>query len=329
MNRRLAVVAVALSLIPGLTGAQTDLGNDFTPGTKVLLADDFTRVPLGMFPRNLRLVEGNLEVAKIDGNVRLRASSFPTTFTIPLAATLPERFTLEFDYSGAGWKDEVWLVTPETEGFEVVFFEPTGGGIRGPARRIESSNGLTSDSSVMHHVAVMADGNYVKVYSNGVRVANAPNAVLGRSKAVTFRLYAEAEAPGFIANLRLAAGGKDLYRALMEEGRMTLEGIEFDTGSDKLRPVSDTVLKAVADALLKAPTLNVGVEGHTDNVGSDESNMALSERRAGAVKARLEALGVAPGRLTARGFGASQPIASNETPEERQRNRRVELTREN
>lgn len=327
MRTILWAAAAAACLGAPVAGAQTDAGNDFTPGTRVLFADDFARLPLGMFPRSLRLVEGNIEVARVNGRVGLRATSYPTTFAIPLGAVLPERFTLEFDYLGAGWDDELWFTSPDNDAAEHVRFAMTKAGIHGAEREAASENGLEGDSAILHHVAVMADGNYAKVYSNGRRVANVPNAKLGRAREVLFRLYADGEKPGVVFNIRLAAGGKDLYRALMEDGRMTLEGIEFDTGSDRLRPASDSVLREVAAALAKAPTLAVSIEGHTDNQGADAANVALSERRAAAVKARLVALGVAAGRLATKGFGAAQPVAPNETPEGRQRNRRVELVR--
>lgn len=322
---------VAAALIAGAVplSAQDDLGYDFTPGKKVIVEDDFARTPLGMFPRSLRLIEGNFEVAKFEGKTALRASSYPSSFYIPLPTILPERFTLEFDYRGAGWEEEIWFVERERDGFEYVTFATTRGGVRGIGREAMSDNGLTTDTTVWHHVAVMADGNYVKVYSNGVRVANVPNGALGRSNRVLFRMFAEKDTPGALANLRLAAGGKDLYRALAEDGRITLEGLEFDTGADRLRPTSDSVLASVAADLKKVPDLSVAVEGHTDNVGADAANLSLSERRAKAVMARLIALGVPAARLQAKGYGASQPIASNDTPEGRQRNRRVELVRSN
>ena len=69
----------------------------------------------------------------------------------------------------------------------------------------------------------------------------------------------------------------------------------------------------------------VHVIGHTDSVGSEESNQRLSERRALAVGNYLAAQGVAPGRIIARGFGETRPIASNATPQGRAQNRRVEI----
>ena len=306
--------------------AQTDAGNDFVPGARVLYQTDFSTVTVGMFPRSLRLVDGNAEVAKVEGRSVLRVTGQPTTVAIPLTGVLPERFTLEFMLNGLEWDQSIWFVTPDAEGFDQVNITVDGAGIRNPQRDFLADPGIDSTTQWVP-VQVMADGNYAKVYVNGRRVANVPTANLGRSNAIYLALYGSSDDPVLITQVRVAAGGKDLYRALMEDGRMTLEGIEFDSGSDRLRPASDSTLRQVAAALQAKPELKVEVEGHTDNVGADAANLALSERRAKAVAARLVALGVPAGQLTSAGYGASRPIASNETPEGRQRNRRVELVR--
>jgi outer membrane protein OmpA-like peptidoglycan-associated protein len=174
----------------------------------------------------------------------------------------------------------------------------------------------------------MADGSYVKVYLNGKRVANAPNARIGRSKEINFRLNAFSDAHTLIGNLRIAAGGKDLYRALNEEGRFTAEGILFDTASDRIRPESEKVLSEISALLAGHADLKLGIEGHTDNSGTDDANQTLSEKRAAAVKNWLITKGKVPAdRLESRGYGSSQPAASNETAEGKQTNRRVELVR--
>jgi len=77
--------------------------------------------------------------------------------------------------------------------------------------------------------------------------------------------------------------------------------------------------------VLAHPGLNLQVEGHTDSVGSDEFNQQLSERRAGSVRDFLVQQGVTGAAVSSRGFGKTQPVATNDTPEGRQRNRRVEL----
>src|ERR1039457_7038775 len=84
-------------------------------------------------------------------------------------------------------------------------------------------------------------------------------------------------------------------------------------------------LSKVAGILLSYPGLNIEVDGHTDNVGGEEYNQKLSEQRAESVRAYLVDQGVQTGSVTARGFGKTQPVGTNDTAEGRQINRRVEL----
>ena len=322
-------LAVALLLLLGVAPraeGQTDVGNDFVQGSRVLYQTDFSTVTVGMFPRSLRLVDGNAEVAKVDGRSVLRITGQPTTVTIPLTTVLPERFTLEFMLNGLEWDQAVWFVTPDTDEADHVSIAFDDAGLTNNSRAFTAEPGLDSTTQWVP-VQVMADGNYTKVYVNGRRVANVPTANIGRSNAIHLVLYGSSDDPVMITQVRVAAGGKDLYRALMEDGRMTLEGIEFDSGSDRLRATSDTTLRAVAAALVAKPDLVVEVEGHTDAEGDEAANLALSDRRAKAVVARLVALGVQARQLSSRGYGASRPIATNDTPAGRQRNRRVELVR--
>ncbi|MBR2250396.1 MAG: PD40 domain-containing protein [Prevotella sp.] len=107
---------------------------------------------------------------------------------------------------------------------------------------------------------------------------------------------------------------------------VTLRNIFFQTASDALVETSLAELERLAEALKKHPKLRLEVGGHTDAVGSDADNMALSERRAKAVHDYLILCGVDPSRLTYRGYGESRPVATNDTPEGRARNRRTTLT---
>lgn len=108
-------------------------------------------------------------------------------------------------------------------------------------------------------------------------------------------------------------------------GVIRLRGVEFEFDSDQLTGASSVVLDAAAEGLRGCPNIKVRVEGHTDSVGSDAYNQGLGLRRANAVKGYLAGAGIAPSRLSARSFGESRPIASNETEEGRALNRRVEL----
>lgn len=102
-------------------------------------------------------------------------------------------------------------------------------------------------------------------------------------------------------------------------------GILFDVDRDQVRPEARQSLAAAADVLVRYPDTYVTVEGHTDSTGSHEHNQALSERRATRVRDVLMDQGVPPQRLTVRGYGETDPIADNATPEGRQANRRVQL----
>ena len=107
-----------------------------------------------------------------------------------------------------------------------------------------------------------------------------------------------------------------------------LHGVYFSTGSAEILAPSQPALGAVAEMLRRHADWQVQIEGHTDNVGGDESNMALSKSRAASVKNDLTSrYGISPTRIKTDGFGRKHPVDSNDTPDGRARNRRVEMTR--
>jgi outer membrane protein OmpA-like peptidoglycan-associated protein len=177
-------------------------------------------------------------------------------------------------------------------------------------------------------IRIAVDGDYLKLYVDEQRVLNVPNAKLGRTKQILFDLNGwSAKEPRMIANLRIAAGGRPMYDALMNDGRVATQGILFDTGSDRIRPESTPTLKEMVGMLKEHADLKLAIEGHTDNVGDAAANQGLSEKRAAAVKAYLVEQGIPEARLKSAGFGASKPVASNDTAEGKQQNRRVELVK--
>lgn len=111
--------------------------------------------------------------------------------------------------------------------------------------------------------------------------------------------------------------------------RIVLEGVNFETASANLTDQSFVTLNRVAASLAAHPELQVEVAGYTDSRGSDVYNQRLSQSRAEAVRAYLLQRGVAPERLSARGFGETNPIDTNATTNGQGRNRRVELHRMN
>lgn len=117
-----------------------------------------------------------------------------------------------------------------------------------------------------------------------------------------------------------------MARSLDETGRVELRGILFAVDRADIDPASETVLAQVADLLRRRPALALRVRGHTDGSGGAAHNLALSQRRADAVVAALVSRhGIEPSRLAAEGVGMAEPVADNDTPQGRMRNRRVEL----
>lgn len=300
---------------------------DFVPGERPLFIEDFTADAVGDFPRRITF-KGNMEVAEWQGSRYLRATS-ASDVALPLGEVLPERFTMEFDYAGVNKYDLEIRFTDAPGDFTKVLIGEwqvgvDGGGIEAMTR---------PDDTIANRfvrVRVLADGAYVKVYVDDRRVANVPNAKLGRADRIWIKVPAH---PGIvdqvlIGGIRVMAGGRKLYDAIASEGRAATQGVLFDTGSDRLRPESTPTLKEIAAMLGEHPELRLRIEGHTDAVGDDVANRALSERRAAAVVAYLVAEhGIDATRLESVGVGEAKPVAGNESAEGRQANRRVELVR--
>jgi outer membrane protein OmpA-like peptidoglycan-associated protein len=114
---------------------------------------------------------------------------------------------------------------------------------------------------------------------------------------------------------------RDTARGLI----VNMSDVLFDTAKYSLRPLAREKLAKVAGIVSGHPGLKLDVEGHTDSVGGDEYNQQLSEQRGGSVRDFLIEEGMPAGSVTSRGFGKTQPVATNDTAEGRQQNRRVEL----
>jgi outer membrane protein OmpA-like peptidoglycan-associated protein len=137
------------------------------------------------------------------------------------------------------------------------------------------------------------------------------------------RQEAEKNAAAAVASLREVAQVKEESRGTV----ITLDGaVLFVTGKSELMPLAQQKLDQVAKALGDLDDKQtVVVEGHTDSKGPDDANMVLSQARAESVRAYLVSRGVKPERISAIGRGEAQPVATNDTPEGRANNRRVEI----
>ena len=127
--------------------------------------------------------------------------------------------------------------------------------------------------------------------------------------------------PGTIAN----KGCPEIEKEVEEILKTAFDNLEFETGKDIIKSVSIPSLTELAEVLQKKPEWGLQITGHTDNVGDDQKNMILSKKRAEAVRNFMISQGIDGTRLYVLYFGETMPIASNDTPEGRQKNRRVEM----
>jgi outer membrane protein OmpA-like peptidoglycan-associated protein len=154
---------------------------------------------------------------------------------------------------------------------------------------------------------------------------------------VTLKLEADGYmAHAFSADVR---GGEDLRPTLTltkrpKVAQVRVEGkeirilkqVHFETDSAKILGDSNALIEEIADVLQRTPSIKqIEIQGHTDNTGTREHNLELSDARAKAVQAALTAAGVDASRLTAKGYGQERPVAPNVTAATRARNRRVQL----
>lgn len=332
------IAAPPVAAQPTVPGQGVWANYDFVPGDEVLFLDDFSGDRVGDFPRRLDLVQGNWEVVEWEGGRYLRATS-NGLLAIPLPKTLPARFTIEYEVHITHGNGSVQLVpgravygparnyrgSAASAGFTQAGVRPIGGA--GPEAMMRYPGGTVRDTILPFRV--MADGDHMKVYLGEQRVANVPNAVFPRSDTLFLAVsWARESHPIMIGGIRIAAGGSELYDRLARDGRVATQGILFATNSDRIRPESTPTLKEIGTMLQQHPELRIRIEGHTDADGEDAYNQRLSEQRAAAVRSYLvDTFGVAGDRLVTAGFGETKPVATNDTPEGRQQNRRVELVR--
>ena len=314
---------------------EADANYDFQPGARELFADDFTSDNVGDFPRNLAFRGGSMEIVRWEGGRALRVNS-GGGFDVELPERLPERFTLEFEYYTPDFVNDIRVYPVDAEGkaagshFIQVDPASSGVGIRAFSRDGYSStkNVRGALTSELTPIRVMADAGYVKVFAGTRRVANIPSADLGRTSAIHFEMHDIRGQPAYIADIRVAAGGKDLYGTLEDEGRVAVDDILFATDRAEIRPESAEILETIGSMLEEHPELQLLIEGHTDSQGGYQHNMQLSKQRADAVKSYLvDELGIEADRLQTMGLGQTRPVASNDTEEGRKQNRRVELVK--
>ncbi len=189
--------------------------------------------------------------------------------------------------------------------------------------------------AIMHGKGMMGGYSDKLSYEERWEVIHYIRSLQATSQGKTYALVDEnATANSFVEAAEEEVDVEAAIQALIEKvktsgaanaGSITLNNVQFNTGSDKLKSESEGDLMKLVNILKNNEGLRVEISGHTDNKGKESSNQRLSEKRAKAVKKFLVEHGIDGTQLEAVGFGPSQPVADNDTEEGRARNRRTEF----
>ena len=327
-----------------------EVKSDFVPGTVVIFEDNLQGEQMGEFPSKWDLIENNAEVAKMNGKMAIKFEHGSNTEITPLIKDgnkkyLPEFYTLEFDFFATGKEDtntayRLYLNSENDRHNSSIWFsqDRMTWDIQKP-NSDDNVNGNASLEDIMelndwNHFALSFNKRALKVYVNGKRIINIPNAKAMDWFSVETEFWEDHI--DYITNIRLAKGGVALYerneqsmtaieKAIAETGKFVTNNILFETGKATLKPESMAEIQKVADYMKKNAGARFEVQGHTDNQGSDAINDPLSQQRAEAVVKALEGLGCDPFNLRPVGKGSHEPVADNSTDAGRAQNRRVEF----
>lgn len=349
MKRFLFVFLVAAQVVAAQDENYIQSKYDFIPGEKVIFYDEFTAENVGDFPVAWN-TSGSGEIVNMK---KFPGRWFQLTkggYFIPEAREpFTENFTVEFDLVPRSASEMAYM-----DGLDFYLIAGTldnpneGGAIPGKAgirlspsfdavtwtNYSENDEGYKDHGSSAfqfkvnekYHMAFWIQKQRIRIYANENKILDLPRGMISGYTYNIFRLQASDEAAPAIANFRIASGFPDLRNKLLKEGKLVTYGITFDVNADKLKPESFSTLKEVAGVMSENSTLRLRIVGHTDADGEEGSNLELSKRRALAVRNEMiTRFGIAADRLETEGKGESMPIAPNDTPVNKAKNRRVEF----
>lgn len=330
---------------------------DYVPGDKQLFFDDFENEFIGDFPSKWNTNGGGQVVTINDSQEKwLELISGYGTYYIPDIPALPEEYTIEFDVMVSGVDKKTssnaklqivlsddalfkygnnyihaWIPFAQygAQGIKVRNYINRGGG--------NINNTITADirDAVINrpHIAIAVNKQRFRLWVNEKKYIDIPrmvpeNHVLSSLK-FNLNHFNDGKERLFITNLKVAEGGVDLRRKLISEGKISTNGILFDSGSANLKPESMGIIRQIFQVLQQDSGINLKIVGHTDSDGADDTNLKLSKSRAEAVKnALVSVYGVDAGRLTTDGKGELEPVAENTSAEGKAQNRRVEFIKQ-
>lgn len=318
-----AILLLLLACISINTTAQVKKAkSQFTRGNTIILADSLKGELLGEFPSKWDLDYGSVEVAEFDGKMVIAYTSKAEIMPLMSTATyLPEIFTIEFDVYFHLQGNEAYIIDLDKLGkFDIRSYYVNSKGNKGMMKENMKEPGWKQ-------IAISFNKRAFKMYVDNYRVLNIPN-LSEKPSNVSFSAFSYGAGkgiPSVITNIIIAEGGEDLYKRLLSDGKIVTNDIHFESGSAILKPESMKIIDQIVQLMKDHAEIKFSVEGHTDSDGTEESNLKLSGQRADAVKNAMVSKGIDGSRLSTKGYGESQPLADNSTPEGKAKNRRVEF----
>ena len=308
-------------------GGQPDLKStpiEFVPGERTIFFDDFSDMDPDEPPPHWKVRGGTVEL-RTGGDVRELDADKDLGMQSP-KFVVPSNFTFQVIWTGTG--QMVWRFQ-DKDGNQLMWAQiyVNDNGATAVAKVVNGDDALggdqiSTDTSKPVEFDLWAQQGRVRAYLNGTRIEDANQVEFAQIASIEVDITA----PMGIRSVRVAESAPDFSSMINSTGKYVTHGINFDTDSDVLKPESGAVIKQVAAGLNKNPNLKLEIDGYTDSVGNAAHNLDLSKRRAQAVMAVLVSqFSIDPSRLSANGFGAAKPIGSNDTPDGRAANRRVEF----
>ncbi|MUH38188.1 OmpA family protein [Zobellia amurskyensis] len=342
--------------IPTETGPQTIKVYskfDFVPGDTPIFVDDFSNDFIGDFPSRWN-TNGSGELVTLDKQPNKYLKILPgfKSAYIPDVTDLPEEFTLEFDVIATGLDNKtssqsyLGITVSDNNTFkkganlgtvEYSFCQFIERGIVvenniASKRVIRNEVGADIRNIVnqKHHVSVAVNKERFRLWINENKFIDVPRLLPAgvQMQGIKFTLRGtDTEKESIlIGNIKVAKGGVDLRRKLLADGKISTNGILFDSGSANIQPQSMGIIRQIYQVLQQDNSIRLKIVGHTDADGDDNKNLELSRNRAEAVKNALTSVyNVSQDRLSTEGKGEAEPIGDNTSTDGKAQNRRVEF----